>query len=330
MLETSVRLLRLLALLQAHRNWTGTELAEHLEVTTRTVRRDVERLRELGYPVEAAQGRAGYQLGPGGQLPPLLLEDEEAVAVVLGLREAAQSSVRGIEEASIQALAKLEQVLPSRLRYRANTLTGATVHAGNPVEPLVPVDTLLAVADACRRRQRLRFDYSSPRSGPSRRDTEPHQMVCFNRRWYLVAFDIDQEDWRTFRVDRLAARTPSGPRFIPREIPHGDAVTYLEHQLSSQTWPYRAVVRLNESTEDIAERIWPGMGALEPDGPSSCLLHLGAPTPRDLMWMITSVDADFELIEAPPELAAALLEQAARCSHAVTRQQAVTRTTDPV
>lgn len=318
MLETSARLLRLLSLLQARQSRKGTELAEQLEVTTRTVRRDVERLRELGYPVQAVRGTAGYRLGPGAQLPPLLLEDDEAVAVVLGLRAATQSSVRGIEEASVQALAKLEQLLPSRLRYRTDNLAEATVHAGKPVEPLVPVDTLLTIAEACRRRERLRFDYNSPHRGSNRRDAEPHQVVCFNRRWYLVAFDIDHDDWRTFRVDRLTARTPSGPQFVPRKIPHGDAVTYLEHQLSSQTWPYRAVVRLSKSMEDLAERIWPGMGALEPDGPSNCLLHVGAPTPRDLMWMITSVDADFELIEAPPELVAALLEQATRCSHAAT------------
>lgn len=314
MLETSVRLLRLLALFQSYRSWTGTELAERLEVTTRTIRRDVERLRELGYPVEAMQGTAGYRLGSGAHLPPLLLEDDEAVAVVLGLRATTQSSVRGVEEASVQALSKLEQILPSRLRYRVNALTTVTVHAGDSVEPLVPVEVLLTIADACRRSERLRFDYDSPHIGPSRRDTEPHRLVCFNRRWYLVAFDIDREDWRTFRVDRLNPRTPGGPRFTTREIPHGDAVTYLEHQLSSQTWPYRAIVRLSESAENIAERIWPGMGVLEPEGSHSCLLHLGAPTPRDLMWMITSVDTDFELVEAPPELLAALRAHVERCS----------------
>jgi predicted DNA-binding transcriptional regulator YafY len=314
MLETSARLLKLLALLQTHRDWSGAELAERLKVTTRTVRRDVERLRELGYPVHATQGTSGYRLGAGASLPPLLLDDEEAVAVAVGLRSAAGGSVAGIEETSLRALAKLEQVLPSRLRHRVNTLQSATVRVGGG--PAVDPDTLMAIAEACRRHERLRFDYPGPR-GDALRTVEPHTLVAFGRHWYLVAWDVDRDAWRTFRADRLSPRTPTGPRFAPREPPDGDVATYLSHQLSSRMWPVQATVVLHESAEAIAERIWPGMGVIEAVDDRTCLLHVGAETASDLVWMITSVDADFTLAEGPPELAAAFRTQAERCLRAV-------------
>lgn len=317
MLETSARLLALLSLLQTHRDWSGTDLAQRLGVTTRTVRRDVERLRELGYPVLAAQGTSGYRLGRGAAMPPLLLDDEEAVAVVVGLRTAADGSVSGVEEASLRALGKLEQVLPSRLRQRVNTLHGATVRAGAEPGPTVSHETLMAVAESCRRRERLRFDYTSPRGGDSVRTVEPHSLVSFGRRWYLVAFDVDRDDWRSFRVDRLTPRTPTGPLFAAREPPHGDAALYLSHQLSSGTWPFRAVVRLHEPVEACADRVWPGMGVLEAVDVRSCLLHLGADSPEDLAWMITSVQTNFTLVSGPPELTEALRTQAARCTAAL-------------
>lgn len=312
----------MLGLFQAHQYLTGPELAQRLEVTTRTVRRDVERLRALGYPVEAVQGTGGYRLGHGTKLPPLLLEDDEAVAVVLGLREAAQTAVRGVEDAALQALTKLEHILPSHIRHRVDTLTAATVHVGPPVEAVVSVEVLMAVADACRRNERLRFDYSSPHSGTNRRDTEPHQVVCFNRRWYLVAFDLDRANWRIFRIDRLTPCTPRGPRFSPRELPHGDAITYLEHQLSSQTWSYRAIVRLAGSAAELASQIWPGLGALTPDGAAHCLLHVGAPSVHELMWMITTVDTDFEIVEAPPEFEQILQQHIERCQLAMRPKEA--------
>ncbi|MGW0435363.1 helix-turn-helix transcriptional regulator [Micromonospora sp. NPDC003197] len=317
MRDTSARLLKLLALLQTHRDWSGTELADRLGVTTRTVRRDVERLRELGYPVHAVQGTAGYQLGAGASLPPLLLDDDEAVAVAVGLRTAAGGSVTGIEETSLRALTKLEQVLPSRLRHRVNTLQQATVRVGGTVGPQVNPDSLMAIADACRRHERLRFDYTSPRTGDTIRSVEPHSLVSFGRHWYLVAWDTDRDDWRTFRVDRMTPRTPTGPRFAPRQPPDGDVATYLSHQLSSRTWLYQATVSLHESAEAVNERIWPGMGVVETVDDRSCLLHVGADTPQGLVWMITSIDADFTLIDGPAELAAALRVQAARCLHAV-------------
>ncbi|WP_017590897.1 helix-turn-helix transcriptional regulator [Nocardiopsis ganjiahuensis] len=322
MAETSARLLALLSLLQTHREWTGADLAERLDVTTRTVRRDVDRLRELGYPVHATQGAPGYRLGRGAAMPPLLLDDEEAVAVVVGLRTAADGSVSGIEDSSQRALGKLEQVLPSRLRQRVNTLHGATVRAGAEPGPTVSGDVLMALAEACRRRERLRFDYTGPRGGGSVRDVEPHSLVSFGRRWYLVAFDIDRADWRTFRVDRLVPRTPAGPRFELRRPPHGDAALYVAHQLSSGAWDHRAVVRLHEPVEAVADRIWPGMGVLEAVDAHSCLFHLGAETPYDLVWMITSVNADFTLVSGPPELAGALRAQARRCAAALSGQRA--------
>lgn len=309
---TSGRLLKLLSLLQTPREWPGTELAERLGVTTRTVRRDVDRLRELGYPVNASQGAAGYRLGAGAALPPLLLEDDEAVAVVVGLRTASSGSVAGIDEASLRALAKLEQVLPPRLRHRVKTLHSATVRAGQAPGPQVSADVLMAVAEACRRHERLRLDYRSPRAGDSVRVVEPYSLVSFGRRWYLVAFDLDKDDWRTFRVDRLTPRTPAGPRFEPRPLPYDDAGTYLSHQLSSQTWPHRAIVRLHESAEAVADRVWPGMGVTEAVDAASCLLHVGAGTPDDLVWMITSVNADFTLVSGSPELAEAFRRRARR------------------
>ncbi|RZQ63439.1 helix-turn-helix transcriptional regulator [Amycolatopsis suaedae] len=318
MLETSARLLRLLSLLQTHRDWSGTDLAGRLGVTTRTVRRDVDRLRELGYPVHAVQGTAGYRLGAGAALPPLLLDDDEAVAVAIGLRTAAGGAVAGIEETSLRALTKLEQVLPPRLRHRVNTLQTTTVRAGVAPAPQVSADTLVAIADACRRRERLRFDYTSPRGGPTVRDTEPHSLVNFGRHWYLVAWDVGRADWRTFRVDRLDPRTPTGPRFPPREPPDGDVAAYVGRQLSERAWQARATVRLHESADAVADRVWPGMGMLEAVDERNCLLHVGAETVWDLVWMITSVGSDFTLVSGPDELADALRAQARRCLEALT------------
>lgn len=317
MSENAGRLLKLLSLLQSRRDWTGTNLAERLNVTPRTLRRDVERLRELGYPVHATRGTAGYQLGAGTALPPLLLDNDEAVAVAVGLRTATAGSVTGVEETSLRALAKLEQVLPPQLRHRVKTLQSATVRAGVPSGPTVSPDTLMMIANACQRHERLRIDYTTHRGNPTVRAVDPHSLVNWGRHWYLVAWDNDRDAWRTFRVDRLQPRTPTGPRFAPREPPDGDVVTYLSHQLSSQTWPYQARITLHEPAEAVADRIWPGMGALEAVDSASCLLHVGADTPKNLTWMITSIDADFTLTSGPPELAEALSTHATRCHNAI-------------
>src|SRR5437868_10156968 len=203
MLETSARLLRLLGLLQTRRDWTSAELATRLDVTTRTIRNDMARLRALGYPIEARPGVAGgYRLGAGGALPPLLLSDEEAVAVAIGLRTAAGGSVAGIEEASVRALAKLQQVLPARLRRRVSAFQSYALQvplAGPQVDP----DVLTVIAAACRDHERLRFDYTAHSGTVSRRSVEPYRLVNDRRRWYLVAWDTDRHDWRTFRADRI-------------------------------------------------------------------------------------------------------------------------------
>ena len=219
MLETAARLLRLLSLLQSRRDWTGDELASRLGVTTRTIRNDVDRLRGLGYPVDARPGVAGgYRLGAGGSLPPLLLDDDEAVAVAVGLRTAASGSVAGIEEISLRALAKLQQVLPSRLRHRVGAVVAHTLPMPAP-GPRVDMDVLTLIAGACRDHERLRFDYRSHSGSGTRRSAEPYRLLNDRRRWYLLAWDVDRDAWRTFRVDRMEPRTPTGTRFTPRELP---------------------------------------------------------------------------------------------------------------
>ncbi|MEV0295387.1 WYL domain-containing protein [Nocardia sp. NPDC050710] len=316
MVETSARLLKLLALLQTHRDWSGAELADRLGVTGRTVRRDVERLRELGYPVHATQGAAGYRLGAGAALPPLLLDDEEAVAVAVSLRSASDGSVGGIEEAALRALSKLEQVLPPRLRHRVSTLRGATVRVGTPAARVDP-DTLMTIAETCQRHEQLRFDYHAHDGATGIRKTEPHSLVHFSRHWYLVAWDVDRDDWRTFRVDRITPRIPTGPRFTPRELPEGDAAAYLSRRLSQRAWPHQATATLHAAAETAAARIWPGMGVVETVDEHTCRLHIGAESPEALVWMITAIDLDFTLLTGPPELVAALRAQSTRCDRAL-------------
>jgi len=252
MLETSARLLKLLSLLQTPRDWSGAALAGELGVGVRTVRRDVEKLRNLGYPVDAVPGVAGYRLGAGAALPPLLLDDDEAVAVAIGLRAAATGSVAGIEESSVRALTKLEQVLPSRLRHRIKLLQAVAVTPSGG--PAVQTDVLLAVAAACRDHQRLRFDYRNHDGTATTRTTEPHRLVHTGRRWYLVAWDLDRTDWRTFRLDRLQPRIPTGPRFTPREAPDLDTTT---RGVASGAYQYQARFLVQAPAEQVADRFAP-------------------------------------------------------------------------
>ncbi|MBE1489611.1 helix-turn-helix transcriptional regulator [Plantactinospora soyae] len=315
MLGTSARLLKLLSLLQTYRHWSGAELADRLSVTARTVRRDVDRLRELGYPVHATQGTPGYRLGAGAALPPLLLDDDEAVAVAIGLRTATASSVAGIEQTALRALTKLEQVLPSRLRHRVKTLQQATVRVGAD-GPHVDADVLLTISEASGRRERLRFDYTSHDGTGTLREVEPLTLVNWGRHWYLVAWDNGRDDWRTFRVDRLRPRTPTGPRFTPRDPPDGDVIAYLSRQLSTGPWAVRATVVMHQPAATVADLVWPGMGAVEAVDDSSCLLHLGAESPADLAWMVTSVGVDFTVHE-PPELVDAIRTLGERCRRAI-------------
>src|SRR5919106_4336714 len=231
-MTTSSRLLTLLSLLQARRDWPGGELAGRLEVSSRTIRRDVERLRELGYPVESLTGPAGgYRLRAGTAMPPLLLDDEEAIAIAVGLRTAARASVTGIEETSVRALVKLEQVLPKHLRRRVAALGSATIAA--PVTgPTVDPQHLTTIAAACRDSERLRFDYRSRDGTATRRELEPHSLVNLGRRWYLVGWDRRREDWRTFRLDRVSRPAATGTRFSPRRLPAPDAAAYVGQSIA--------------------------------------------------------------------------------------------------
>jgi predicted DNA-binding transcriptional regulator YafY len=318
MLETSARLLRLLSLLQTPREWSGGELARRLEVSTRTVRNDVERLRALGYPVHANRGATGgYRLGAGASLPPLLLDDEEAVAVALGLRTAAGGSIAGIEETALRALAKLEQVLPSRLRRRVNTLQTYTVTvAPDRTAPQVAADVLTAITAACRDRERLRFEYRSHDRAASRRDVEPYRLVNWGRRWYLVAWDTDRRDWRTFRVDRIAPLTPTGPRFTPRELPDTDLAGYVSRGVATVTWRYRATVTVHAPAEVIAERLPAAVGPVVAVDEHRCTVEAGSDNVELLAVWLGALGADFTVTDAP-ELAAQLRTLAERYQRAV-------------
>ncbi|MEV0285815.1 YafY family protein [Kribbella sp. NPDC050820] len=316
MLETSARLLLLLSLLQAHQHWTGPELATRLGVTTRTVRNDVERLRSLGYPVEASPGVAGgYRLGAGAALPPLLLDDEEAVAVAVGLRTAAGGSVAGIEETSVRALAKLEQVLPSRLRHRVSTLHSYTVQVPGS-GPVVDPSVLTTLTTVCRDHERLRFDYASHAGTASVRTVEPYRLAHLRGRWYLVAFDLDRADWRTFRVDRLTPRIPTGPRFEPRDLPAEGVASYVDQKVSTAMWEFRARIRLFAPLAVVAARLPATAGVLTEIDESSCYLDAGSDDPGMLLRYLSMLDLDFSVAEAP-ELADEVRKLAARYARAL-------------
>ena len=299
MLETSARLLRLLSLLQARRDWTGTELAARLDVTTRTIRNDMDRLRGLGYPVDARPGVAGgYRLGTGGSLPPLLLDDEEAVAVAIGLRAAASGSVAGIEETSVRALVKLQQVLPPRLRRKVSAFQSSAL----PVPsrgPRVDPDVLTMIASACRDHEQLRFDYQAHSGTASRRSVEPYRLVNDRRRWYLVAWDIDRDAWRTFRVDRIEPRTPTGLRFTPRALPPDrEIAAQVARGIGEATWRYRARVIVHAPAAHVRDRM-PIPVEVESLGEDQCAFEPGSDHPEMLALYLGLLDADFTIADSP-------------------------------
>ncbi|MEV0175988.1 YafY family protein [Streptomyces sp. NPDC050803] len=320
MLETSARLLRLLSLLQAHREWSGAQLADRLGVTPRTVRRDVDRLRELGYPVNASPGTGGgYQLGAGAELPPLLLDDDEAVAVAVGLRTAAGQGIEGIGETSVRALAKLEQVLPNRLRRRVGALNAFTVPMLRGPQPsAVDPGVLTELAHLCRDAERLRFEYRSHDGATTRRTVEPHRLVCTERRWYLVAWDLERDDWRTFRVDRITPKPPHGPRFTPRRPPADDLAAYVSEGVSTRAYATHAVIRLLVPLEEAAAHISPSAGTLEPDGPDRCLLRTGAGNLDVMVIHVMMLGVEFEVLE-PVELNETIRTARDRLSRALER-----------
>ena len=313
----SARLLRLLSLLQTPRDWTGAELAERLEVSPRTVRHDIERLRALGYPVHANRGAiGGYRLEPGANLPPLLLEDDEAVAVAVGLRTAAGGAVTGIEETSLRALAKVEQVLPTRLRAKVNALQTATVLVTHRSGPMVEPDVLTLLAATCRDHRRLRFDYVDRRGTASQRAVEPYRLVNAGRRWYLVAWDDDRADWRTFRVDRIRPYLPLGARFAPRPISDDEVAALVARGVPPAARRYQARVIVHAPAPMIAERIGPWVGTVVADGEARCILDTGADSLELLAVHLGMLEADFTVRE-PPELVAHLRSLADRYARAI-------------
>ncbi|MFS8098903.1 YafY family transcriptional regulator [Lentzea alba] len=304
---SSARLLKLLGLLQARREWSGSELASRLGVSTRTVRRDVDKLRALDYPVAASMGTSGggYRLGSGASLPPLLLDDDEAVAVAVGLRTA--SGIENIGETAVRALLKVEQVLPSALRHRVAALEIATVpHTGSA--PSIDASLLTSVGTACRDRQRIRFAYVGHSGEESLREVEPHRLVTWGRRWYLVAWDVLRDDWRTFRLDRMSVRTPFGARFTPREIPGGDAGAFVAARVADR-WPVQGVVRLSVPASQADA--WRSYGEVFAVDERSCEVRVGGETMDDVVFMLASITVEFEVV-SPPELSAALVRAADR------------------
>ncbi|MFJ9740500.1 helix-turn-helix transcriptional regulator [Streptomyces sp. NPDC101166] len=256
--DTPARLLQLLSLLQTPREWPGGELAGRLGVSRRTVRRDIDRLRELGYPVQATMGSdGGYRLVAGKAMPPLVLDDEEAVAIAVGLRAGAGHALEGVDEASVRALAKLEQVLPARLRHRVSTLQAATTPLTSGDGASIAPETLTVMASTVAGHERLRFAYRAKDGTQSRRLTEPYRLVSTGRRWYLVAYDLEREDWRTFRVDRVRDPFATGARFTPRELPAGDAAEYLRRSIHRRpdTREYTYDVTFAQSAEFVTARL---------------------------------------------------------------------------
>ncbi|MGJ6963404.1 helix-turn-helix transcriptional regulator [Streptosporangium sp. G11] len=298
MANTSARMLRLLSLLQTHRYWPGGELAERLDVSERTLRRDVDRLRELGYPVDANRGVAGgYQLQTGAIMPPLLLDDEEAVAIAVGLRTAAGGAVAGIEETSVRALTKVIQVMPPRLRRRVDALRAYTVPAVIGGGPTVDSLALTAIAQACRDDERLRFEYTARDGDRTTRLVEPHRLVSLGRRWYLVAWDVERHGWRTFRVDRLAGAEPTGARFRPRELPGGDAGAFVRDSITSMPTQYRIVVVVRAAAADVERIVSPLGGVVETVDDRSCRLLMNADGMEWPVLILAALGADFEVVQ---------------------------------
>ncbi|MGW5359634.1 helix-turn-helix transcriptional regulator [Actinopolymorpha pittospori] len=302
MANTSSRTLRLLSLLQTHRFWPGGELAERLGVSVRTLRRDVDRLRELGYPVDAHRGvDGGYQLAAGAALPPLVVDDEEAVALAIGLRTAAQGAIAGIEESSVRALAKVVQVMPPRLRRRVDALRTATVPAVWGNGPTVDAEVLTTLAQACRDEEQLRFSYTAAGGERTKRHVEPHRLVSLGRRWYLVAYDLLRHDWRSFRLDRLSDPHNTGVRFRPRKLPAEDAAAYVRASMDSTSAASQTVEAVVHAPAEKVRALIGQWATVEELEEGRCRFLM---TTDQLDWpafALGGVGAEFEVLQ-PPEL----------------------------
>jgi predicted DNA-binding transcriptional regulator YafY len=313
------RTLRLLSLLQQRRHWPGGELAGRLDISLRTLRRDVERLREIGYPVDAQPGvDGGYRLAPGAVLPPLVLDDEEAVALTVGLQAAAQSAIAGMAEASVRALTTVTQVLPPRLRRRAEALGAMTVPApGGASGAAVDPQVLVAVAAACRDTERLEFGYTAADGARTERLTEPFRLVAMGRRWYLVAYDLGRGDWRSFRLDRLSAPRGTGQRFAPRQLPAEDAAAFVRRGTDARAAPHVVEALVEAPADDVRRRIGPWATVTEEPG-GGCRLRMET---YDLSWAalaLGGIDAEFAVL-SPPKLYDLLADWAGRFHRAAQR-----------
>jgi predicted DNA-binding transcriptional regulator YafY len=301
--NTSTRMLRLLSLLQTHRYWPGAELAQRLQVSPRTLRRDIDRLRELGYPVRAQRGvEGGYQLAAGAALPPLVVDDEEAVALVVGLQAAAESAVEGVAESSVRALAKVVHLMPGRLRRRVEALRAVTVPAswGGGAQPSVDPGILISVAVACRDSERLRFGYTAADGRRTARHVEPHRLVSLGRRWYLVGYDLDRLDWRSYRVDRLSEPQGAAGRFRPRALPAADAAAFVKAGIDTVQASCDVEVLVDAPAAAVRERIgrW---STVEEAGPRRCRVRMTADSLDWPTMALGALGADFEVL-SPPEL----------------------------
>ena len=317
--DTPGRLLTLLSLLQTPREWPGSELASRLEVSLRTIRRDVDRLRELGYPVDAQLGvDGGYQLAAGAALPPLVVDDEEAVALAVGMQAAVNGAVTGIEESAVRALTKVVQVMPPRLRRRVDALRAVTVPAlwsSSSPAPAVDHEVLIAAAQACRDSERLRFGYSAPDAEPTRRHVEPHRLVSLGRRWYLVAYDLDRHAWRSFRLDRLTDPRGTGARFRTRELPAGDAAEFVRAGMRRLHSSIDVEVLVHAPAGTVQDKVgrWATIEALDE---RRCLLRMSVDSLDWPLLAVGSLGAEFE-VHSPPELATLVRDWAARFTRAV-------------
>jgi len=315
-IETSARLLELLSLLESRPHWSGPELGARLEVGPRTVRRDVERLRRLGYPVEATPGvTGGYRLGVGASMPPLLLDEGEAVAVAVGLRTAAGGTVAGIEETSLRALAKLDRILPVHLRRRVRALKAFTIPLRGP-GPTVDADVLATIAAACRDQEGLRFGYRARDGATTRRAVEPHRVVHLSGRWYLVAWDNGRDAWRSFRVVRIVTRLSPGPRFAERPPPDGDAAAFVSRSVATSGERWTAEIVLHAPIAQARKRVPPQHGSLTAIDADTCLLRAAENWLGALAIYVANIGFEFEVRE-PPELIEAVRELAGRFARAV-------------
>lgn len=303
---TTQRVLGLLDLLQRRTVWTGAELAEELGVTTRSVRRDVDRLRDLGYPVESERGAGGgYRLGSGRRLPPLLLDDREAVAVAIALRLAAGGAVAGVGEHALGALTKLDQVMPGRLREKVAAVTESMVAVPGTDTPVEP-ELLMELGHAVRGTEQVRLDYRDRAGRCSERRVEPYRIVVLGRRWYLLSYDLERADWRTFRLDRIGAVHRSRWRFTPRaDVP--DPATHVQYSVTAAPYEHHATVVVRAPADEVVEQFPPTYGTVtelrsvdHPDGPA-CRLETGAADLDVLAWYLTRLPGPFT-VESPDVL----------------------------